>query len=159
MGGLKPPPSCLMHHHVSLEIRSATHCCGPYKKIRRPLFRAKTSVGSISAHDIASGSLTSSEKGAEDAGAPPGSAFRPSFALPSAHHWRIPFWPSSSSSDHDFPGAVIAPQPPLEAVDCPSDYRFSRQYLWLHFQDHRPPPTAARTPRPELHRHLSFVVT
>ena len=65
-------------------------------KIRRPLLRAKTSVGSISAHDIASGSLASSEKDAEDPGAPPGLDFRPSFVLPSAHHWVIPFWPSSS---------------------------------------------------------------
>ena len=64
--------------------------------IRRPLLCPKTSVGPISAYDITSGSLASSEKGAEDAGAPPGSAFRPSFVLPSAHNWRIPFRPSSS---------------------------------------------------------------
>ena len=31
LGGLKPPPSGLMHHHVSLEILSATHRCGPYQ--------------------------------------------------------------------------------------------------------------------------------
>ena len=149
-----PPASCTttFRRKYFRKLTVADHT----KKNRRPLLRAETSVGSISAHDIASGSLASSEKGAEDAGAPPGSAFRPSFVLPSAHHWRIPFWPSSSSSDHYFPGAAIAPQPPLETVDCPSDHGFSRQYLWLQSQDHRTPLTTAQTPRPELHRHLSF---
>ena len=44
----------------------------------------------------------------------------------------------------------------METVDHPSDYGFSRRYLWSHLQDHRTPPAAARTARSELRRHLSF---
>ena len=144
-----------MHHHDSLEILSATHRRGPCQ-IRRPLLRPKTSVGPISAHGIVSGPLASSDKGAEDAGAPPGSAFRPSFVLPSALHWRILLRPSSSLVGPLFSQSRHRPQLLLETVDSPFDYGFSRQYLWLQVQDHRRLPTAARTPRPELRRRLSF---
>ena len=45
LGGLNPPPSCPMHHHVSLEILSATHRCGPYQKSDDPFFAPKPSAG------------------------------------------------------------------------------------------------------------------
>ena len=135
------------------------------KKKRRPLLRAKTSVGSISAHDIASGSLASSEKGAENAGDPPGSAFRPSFVLPSAHHWRIPFWPSSS-----FVGPLFSRsrhRSTAAAGNCGLPFRlrfFSPVPVATLPRSSTPPHcranTATRAPSsPELHRHLSFVVT
>ena len=95
LGGLKPPPSCAMHHHASLENTFGNSPLRTIPKIRRPLQRPKTSVGSGSAHGIASGSLASSESEAGGAGAPPRSAFRPSFVFPSTYHWCIPFWPSS----------------------------------------------------------------
>ena len=106
-------------------------------KISRPLLRPKTFVGSISAHDIASGLLASSEKGAEDDSAPHRSAFRPSFFLSSAYHWRIPFWPSSS-----FVGPLFSQsshRSTAAAGNCgePFRLRFSRQHLFLKFQDHQ----------------------
>ena len=85
---------------------------------------------------------------------------RPSFS-PAPTIGASLFGPPHPSSDYYSPGAVIAPQPPLETVDCPFDYGFSRPYLWLHFQNHRPPHcranTATRAPSsPEFRRHLSF---
>ena len=128
-------------------------------KILRPLLRLKTSVGSISAHDITSGSRASSEKGAEDAGAPRGSAFRPSFVLPSAHHWRIPLRPSSS-----FVGPLFSQsrhRSTAAAGNCrqPFRLRFFLPVPVATIPRSSNPPIAARTPRPELRRHLSFATT
>ena len=130
--------------------------------IRWPLLRAKTSVGSILAHDITSGSLASSEKGAEDAGALPGSAFRPSFVLPSAHHWPFPFWPSSS-----FVGPLFSQsrhRPAAAALNCGLPFRlrfFSPVPVATLPRSSTPPHcranTATRAPSsPELRRHLRF---
>ena len=47
----------------------------------------------------------------------------------------------------------MAPQPPLKTMYSPSDYGFSRQYLWLDCQDHQTPPL------PREHRDQSSIVT
>ena len=135
-----------------------------HTKTYRLLLSPKTSVGSISAHGIASGSLASSAKIAEDAGAPSGSAFRPSFILPIAHYRRIHFRPFSS-----FVGPLFSQRPLFSqnrhrsiaaAGNCGQLFR-------LRFLSPAPvatlpissiPPTAARTPRPELRGQLCFVV-
>ena len=143
-----------MHHHVSLGIlRQLT--VADHTKIR-PLLRAKTSVGSISAHDIAFGSLASSGKGAEDAGAPPGSDFRPSVVLPSAHHWRIPFWPSSSFVGPLFSRSRHHSTAAAENCGLPFRRRFFPPVPVATLPRSSTPPAAARTPRLELHCHLSF---
>ena len=131
------------------------------KNVRRPLLRAKTSVGSISAHDIASGSPAPRKAPRTLALLLDRLSGYPSFS-PAPTIGASLFDPPHPSSDHYFPGAVIAPQPALETVDCPSDYGFSRQYLSLHFQDHQPPPhcsanTSTRAPSsPELCRYFRF---
>ena len=155
MGWLKPPPSCPMHHD-SLEILWATYRCGPYQTIRRPLLRGKASVGSISAHGVASGSLASSEEGAEDAGAFPGSTFSPSFVLPRAHHWRIPFWLSSSFVGPLFSRSRHRSTDDAENCGQPLRLRFFSPVPVATLPRSSTPPTAARSPRPELHRHQSF---
>ena len=144
-----------MHHHVPLEIRWAAHRCGPYRKSVDPFSAPKPSSGlfrpltSPTVRQPAPrkhrGRWRSSWIGVQ---AVLRSAQRPPLANPFLALLilrRTIMFPQLSS-----------PQPPLETVDCPSDYGFSRQYLWLHFQHHRTPPTAARSPRPELRRHPSF---
>ena len=155
---LPPAPCTTVRWKYFRQLTVADHT----KTIRRPLLRAKTSVGSISAHDIASGSLASSEKGADDAGAPPGSAFRPSFVLPSAHHWRIPFWPSSS-----FVGQLFSQsrhRSTAAAENCGLLFRlrfFSPVPVATLPRSSTPPYWRANTATralssPELRRHLSF---
>ena len=61
---------------------------------------------------------------------------RPSFSPTPTNGASLLGSPHPSSNQY-FPRAVIASQPPLETVDNPSDYGFSRQYLWLQFLDHR----------------------
>ena len=155
LGGLKPLPPA----HAPTRFAGNTFGNSPLRtilKIRRPLLRPKTSVGSISAHDITSGSLASSEKGAEDAGAPPGSAFRPSFVLPSAHHWRIPLKPSSSFVRPLF--SQSRHRSTAAAGNCgqPFRLRFFSPVPVATLPKSSNTPTAGRTPRPELRRHLSF---
>ena len=83
---------------------------------------------------------------------------RPSFSLAPTIGASL-FGPPHPSSDHCFPRAVIAPQPPLETVDSPSNYRFStcdytsRIVEHLHCRAN----TATRAPfSPELRGHLRF---
>ena len=65
----------------------------------RHLIRPKTFVGSISVHDITTGSLASSGKSAVDASAPPGLAFKPPIVTPLSTISELVSAPSYPSSD------------------------------------------------------------
>ena len=116
-----PPPRAIQGHH-------------------RLLLRPKTFVGSISAHEIAADLLASDGNGAVDTGAPPGSAFRPSFVLSIAHKFR--FSPFNSSSGLSF-------------QELPSLHRRDWK-RWVHrrFRRHSPRRRRPTEPAPSSRRQL-----
>ena len=97
MGGLDlpsllPHPPPFFHRRHFRRLLRPRAIQGHFRSLLRP----KTFVGSISVHEIAAYSLASSGKGALDNSTHCGSAFRPSFVIPVAHHWRLRFIPPQS---------------------------------------------------------------
>ena len=148
-----PPPFYPMHHHLSLKILSNTHRCGPYQDTIDPFSTPKPSSG-----------LFRPTTSPPVCFAAPRTAPRTLVLLLGRRLGRPSFPPVPDvgaflltlphpSSDHCFSRAVIPLPPPLETVDHPSGYGFSRQYLWLHLQDNR----TAQLPRE--HRDQSYVAT
>ena len=119
----RPPPRAIQGHHGLL-------------------LRSKPSVGSSSAHEIATDSLASSVNGAVGTGAPPGSAFRPPFVLSIDQHWRFCFSHSNPSSGLYFP-------------ELPS-FRRRRWKPWVHFRfrRHRHRRRRPTEPAPSSRRQL-----
>ena len=164
-----------MHHHVLLEILSATHRCGPYQN---------------SAHLLSAPTPYQKPVDPFSAPKPPSGLFRPMTSPPvrllaprkaprtlallldrlSGHPSFFPAPtigaihsdPPHPSSDQCFPRAAIAPQLPLETVDSPSDYGWVSPVPVATLPRSSNPPhcrtnTATRAPSsPELRRHLSF---
>ena len=129
-----------MHHHVSLEIPLTLHRCGQYhnkpstpsppQHLRRVYFGPRHRLRFASQlRERRRGLWRSSWIGFQ-------AVLRSPQRPPLAH----PFQASSS-----FVGPLFSQSrrrstaAELETVDHPSDYGFSCQYLWLHFQDNRTP--------------------
>ena len=92
LGGLDRPS--LLPHAAPFCHRRHVRRCPPPRAIHghhRLILRPKTSVASISAHDIAADSPASSGSGAVNAAVPLASAFRPPFVLPIANYWCLRF--------------------------------------------------------------------